>query len=267
MMRKVFFFLSLTVMLASCSEYNKLLKSTDYDKRFEYAKAYFEQGKYSRSYNLLKDIVTLFKGTDKAEESLYLLARSAYMQKDYQSSGALFTTYYKNFPKGEYTELARYYSGMGYYMASPEPKLDQSDTYRAIEELNGFLDYYPASDKSDEVRALIFTLQEKLAEKELLSVRLYYNLGTYRGNNYEAAVVTARNALRDFPYTEYKEDFEILILRSRYQEALHSVDEKKRERFRNVIDEYYGYTNDFPDGKYIKEANKIFDVAQKYVTD
>lgn len=266
-MRKVFFLLLVSVIVSSCSEYNKLLKSTDYDKRFEYAKTYFEQGKYSRTYNLLKDIVTLFKGTNKAEESLYLLARSAYMQKDYQSSGALFTAYYKNYPKGEYAELSRYYSGMGYYNASPEPKLDQSDTYKAIEELTGFLDYYPASEKADEVRTLVFTLQEKLAEKELLSVRLYYNLGTYRGNNYEAAVVTARNALKDFPYTEYKEEFEILILRSRYQEALHSVDEKKRERFRNVIDEYYGYTNDFPEGKYIKEANRIFDVAQKYVTD
>ena len=127
------------------------------------------------------------------------------------------------------------------------------------------------SDISDLISRMtpeqLAALKEKLAEKELLSVKLYYNLGTYRGNNYEAAVVTARNALKDYPYTEYKEEFEILILRSRYQEALHSVDEKKRERFRNVIDEYYGYTNDFPEGKYIKEANKIFDVAQKYVTD
>lgn len=264
---KILFFVVALIGATSCNEYNKLLKSTDYELRFEYAKAYFEQGKYSRTYNLLKDVITLYKGTDKAEESLYLLARSAYMQKDYQSSGAYFEAYYKNYPRGEYAELSRYYAGIGYSKASPEPKLDQTDTYKAIEELQNFVDYYPNSDKAEEVRALIFTLQEKLAEKELLSVKLYYNLGNYRGNNYQAAVITANNALMDYPFTEYKEDFAILILRSRYQEALQSVEEKKLERFRGVIDEYYNYINEFPEGEYKKEAEKILKTAQKYVND
>ena len=78
---KILFFVVALICATSCNEYNKLLKSTDYELRFEYAKAYFEQGKYSRTYNLLKDVITLYKGTDKAEESLYLLARSAFMQK------------------------------------------------------------------------------------------------------------------------------------------------------------------------------------------
>lgn len=254
-------------MAVSCDEYNKLLKSNDYDKRFEYAKTYFEQGKYSRCYNMLKDIVTLFKGTDKAEESLYLLARSAYMQGDYQSSGVYFVTYYKNYPRGQYAELARYYAGIGYSKASPEPKLDQADTYKAIEELKGFLDYYPKSDKVEEVKSIIFTLQEKLAEKELLSAKLYYNLGNYRGNNYVSAVITAQNGIRDYPNTKYKEDFEMIILRSKYQEALQSVTEKKEERFRGTIDEYFGYINEFPDGKYLKEAQKILNSAQEYIND
>lgn len=255
------------IVVTSCNEYNKLLKSTDYELRFEYAKTYFEQGKYSRTYNLLKDVVTLYKGTDKAEESLYLLARSAYMQKDYEASGAYFSAYYRNYPKGEYAELSRYYTGIGYSKASPEPKLDQTDTYKAIEELKDFIDYYPNSDKVDEVRALIYELQEKLAEKELLTVKLYYNLGNYRGNNYQAAIITANNAIMDYPFTKYKEDFEMLILRSRYQEASQSVEEKKLERFRGVIDEYYNYVNEFPEGKYKKEADKILKTAQKYVND
>ena len=131
---KIVSVIAICIFVASCSEYNKLLKSTDYELRFEHAKAYFEQGKYARTYNLLKDVVTLYKGTDKAEESLYLLARSAYMQKDYTASGAYFEAYYRNYPRGEYAELSRYYTGIGYSKASPEPKLDQSDTYKAIDE-------------------------------------------------------------------------------------------------------------------------------------
>ncbi|MBR4962648.1 MAG: outer membrane protein assembly factor BamD, partial [Muribaculaceae bacterium] len=170
------------IFVTSCSEYNKLLKSTDYELRYEYAKIYFEQGKYARTYNLLKDVITLYKGTDKAEESLYLLARSAFMQKDYTSSGAYFEAYYRSYPRGEYAELSRYYTGIGYSKASPEPKLDQTDTYKAIKELKDFLDYYPQSEKAEEVQNLILELQEKLAEKELLTVKLYYDLGDYRGN-------------------------------------------------------------------------------------
>ncbi len=264
---KILSLLAICIVVTSCNEYNKLLKSTDYELRYEYAKTYFEQGKYARTYNLLKDVITLYKGTYKAEESLYLLAQSAYMQKDYQSSGAYFEAYYRNYPRGEYAELARYYTGIGYSKASPEPKLDQTDTYKAIDELKNFLDYYPQSDKAEEIRNLIFELQEKLAEKELLTVKLYYNLGDYRGNNYQAAIITANNAIMDYPYTNYKEDFEMMILRSRYQEAVKSVIEKKKERFRGVIDEYYNYVNEFPEGKYKKEADKILKVAQKYVND
>lgn len=264
---KIVSIIAICIFVASCSEYNKLLKSTDYELRFEHAKAYFEQGKYARTYNLLKDVVTLYKGTDKAEESLYLLARSAYMQKDYTASGAYFEAYYRNYPRGEYAELSRYYTGIGYSKASPEPKLDQSDTYKAIDELKNFIDYYPQSDKVEEVRALILELQEKLVEKELLTVKLYYNLGNYRGNNYQAAIITANNAVMDYPYTKYKEEFAVMILRSRYQEASQSVLEKKKERFRGVIDEYYNYVNEFPEGKYLKEAEKILKTAQKYVND
>lgn len=249
----------------SCSEYNKLLKSSDYELRFEMAKMYFEEGKYSKTQNLLKDIVSMFKGTKRAEESLYLLARSAYLQGDYGSSGVYFETYYRNYPNGEYTELARYYTGMGYSEASPEPRLDQTNTYLAIEQLNSFLDYYPKSEKKDEITELIFTLQEKLAEKELLSAKLYLNLGDYRGNNYISAVVTAQNGIKDFPYSKYKEDFSIIILRAKYQEAQHSVVEKKAERFRNSIDEYYSYITEYPNGKYKKEAEGIYKVANQYI--
>ena len=35
--------------LSSCGEYNKLLKSTDYEYKYEAAKNYFAKGQYGRS--------------------------------------------------------------------------------------------------------------------------------------------------------------------------------------------------------------------------
>lgn len=59
----------------------------------------------------------------------------------------------------------------------------------------------------------------------------------------------------------------MIILKSKFQEAYHSVDEKKIERFREVVDEYYSFINDFPDGKNRKEADNIFKIANRFVNN
>ena len=254
-------------VLTSCGEYQRAQKSTDYDYKLDFARRAFEQKKYAQATSILEDIVTVFKGTDKAEESLYLLALSYYENKDYVNSGAYFKTYYNRYPKGKYAELARFYCGYGYYLDSPEAQLDQTGTIKAIEELQSFLDFYPRSEKVTIAQNAIFELQDKLTLKQLQNAQLYYNLGTYMGNNYESAVIVARNAIKDYPYSRYKEELEMLILKSRFQEAMNSVPEKRQERFRVVIDEYYSFINNYPDGPNRHEADNIFATASRQVKD
>jgi outer membrane protein assembly factor BamD len=209
----------------------------------------------------------VFKGTSKAEETLYLLALSYYENKDYTNSAEYFHLYYTRYPKGKYAELARFYSGYGYYLDSPEPQLDQSGTMKAIEELQGFLDFFPRSDKVSIAQNAIFELQDKLTLKELQNAQLYYNLGNFMGNNYESAVIVAQNAVKNYPYSKYKEDLELLILKARYQEAAQSVDEKKAERFREVLDEYDSFINNYPDTANRSEADNIYKIASKYAAE
>ena len=138
---------------------------------------------------------------------------------------------------------------------------------KAIEELQNFLEFFPKSDKVSIAQNAIFELQDKLVKKELENATLYYNLGNFMGNNYESAVIVAKNALKDYPYSKYKEQLELLILKARYQEANQSTDEKKEERFRVVIDEYYSFINDFPESEDRDEADNIFKIANKHVKD
>lgn len=260
-----FFAILLSVLLlSSCGEYLQVQKSTDPDVKLDYARRAFAQKKYVQAYTILQDVITVFKGTEKAEESLYLLAMSHYENKEYLDASLYFQTYYQRYPKGKYAELARFYSGYGYYLDSPEPQLDQSGTMKAIEELQAFLDYFPKSDKVSIAQNAIFELQDKLTLKELQNAQLYYNLGTYLGNNYQSAVIVAKNAIKNYPYSKYKEDLEMLVLKARYQEANLSVDEKKAERFRDVIDEYYSFINNYPDGPNRHEADNIYKIALKY---
>ena len=172
-MRKFYPIIISLLLLTSCGEYNKVLKSTDANVKFEYAKKAFEKGKYGQACTLLSEIVTVMKGTEHAEEALYLLGLSHFENKDYISSGAYFKTYYTHYPKGKYAELARFYSGYGYYLDSPEPQLDQTTTHKAIEELQNFLDYFPKSDKVSIAQNAIFELQDKLVLKELQNAVLY----------------------------------------------------------------------------------------------
>lgn len=248
----------------SCGEYQKAQKSTDYDYKFDYAKRAFENKKYTQAAYLLQECSTVFKGSERAEDALYLLGLSHFENKEYVDASEIFRTYYIRFPKGKYCELARFYAGYGYYLDSPEPQLDQSGTIKAIEELKGFIDYFPGSDKVSIAQNAIFELQEKLTLKQLMNAQLYYNLGNYLANNYESAVIVAKNAIKDYPYSKYKEDLELLVLKARYQEASLSVDEKKADRFRDVLDEYYSYINNYPDSPNRQEAENIYKIASKY---
>ncbi len=266
-MFKKFIYVLMLAALCSCGEYQKAQKSRDFEYKFAYAKKAFEQKRYAQASTLLKECITVFKGTQKAEESLYLLGMSEYENKDYYSAGTYFKMYYTRYPRGKYAELARFYCGYGYYLDSPEAQLDQTGTLTAIEELNGFLEYFPQSDRVRQAQQAVFDLQDKLTLKQLQNAQLYYNLGTYMGNNYESAIIVAQNAVKDYPYSKYKEDLEMLVLKSKFQEANLSIDERKIDRFREVLDEYYNFTNNYPESKYTDEANNILKITQKYVKD
>ena len=134
-------------VLSSCGEYNKVLKSTDYEYKYEAAKSYFAKGQNSRAATILEELIPILKGTANGEESLYMLAMTYYNQGDFVTASHYFNTYYTTYPRGTYTELARFHSGKALFLDTPEPRLDQSSTYKAIQELQMFLEYFPASQR------------------------------------------------------------------------------------------------------------------------
>lgn len=262
-MRRLLFFIPLVLALASCGEYTKVLKSHDIEYKFDYAKKAYEKKNFEQAYTLLSEIATPLRGTAKGEEALFLLGMSYFESKDFDQSAVHFKTYYTRYPKGKYAELARFYSGYGYYLDSPDPQLDQSYTLKAIEEFQGFLDHFPKSDRVTVAQNAIFEMQDKLTLKELQNAQLYYNLGNFMGNNYESAIIVSQNALKEYPFSKYKEEFEFLILKSKFQIAKQSVDERRNERYKDVVDEYYSFSNNYPESKHRKEAETIHKIAQK----
>jgi outer membrane protein assembly factor BamD len=264
----------LVFMLCSCTgEYNKVMKSSDYDYRYEYAKQCFAEGKYGKAENLLFDLISLKKGSDEAQESLYMLAMSQYMNKDYESASETFRKYFSTYPKSQYAEQASYYVGRSLYESAPEPRLDQSPTIGAIDAFQQFMDLFPYSSLRQQAQNYLFELQDKLVQKELLSAKLYYNLGGYFGNinansesNYISCIVTAQNALKSYPYSNWREDFSLIIMKSKFKLAENSSEDKRVERYRDAEDECYGFINEYPESKDKSLAEKYIAKCKKFTT-
>ncbi len=261
------------MLFASCAkEFNAVYKSTDYDYRYEYAKEQYMRGSYQRASLLLGDMVTVTKGTDKGEECLFLYGMATYNGKDYESAAEIFKKYYTSYPKGMYAELASYNIGECLYATVPEPRLDQAPTYQAMKAYQDFIDVYSTSAHKEDAEKKLYELQDKLVMKELINAKLYYNLGTYfgnctnGGNNYEACIVTAQNAIKDYPFTTLREEFAVLIMKSKYELAVHSIKEKQSVRFQDAEDECYGFINEYPDSKDRNAAEAYIEKCKKYTT-
>ena len=271
-MKKYVISLSILMMLLTgcASEFNRVYKTTDNDYKYEFAKECFARGKFTQAITLLQELVTIQKGTDNAQECLYMLAMAEYCDRDYESASETFKKYYQTYPKGIYAEQAAFYIGQSLYQSTPEPRLDQTATVNAISAYQDFLDFFPESQLKAKASSRMFELTDKLVLKEYLSAKLYYNLGDYFGNctnggsNFEACIVTSENALKTYPFTTMREEFAVLIMKSKYELARQSVEDKKIERYRDAEDECYGFINEYPESverktaeRYIKKCKEI----------
>lgn len=250
-------------VLVGCGEYQALLKSNDPELKYEKALEYFNRKEYAKAQTLLDDVTSYYRGTERSEDVLAYLARSYMGQKAYGSAAQYYEAYIRNYPKGKYATEARFQIGHCYYLDSPDPRLDQEITRKGIDALEQFIELFPDSPYSEQAMEEAAELTEKLAMKELYSARLYYNLGSYLGNNYLSCEIISRNALKNYPDTQYAEEFHWLILQAKYQQTVISYEEKRLERARETQDECYNFMTDFPESKHRSQVERMLREMQK----
>lgn len=248
--------LFLLLLFSSCSDYNKILQSTDYEFKKNKAIEYYENGEYVKSATLLKGVFNTYRGTSQASDVYYYYTESFVGMGDYLLAGQYFRSLLNDIPGSKYAEESQFMSGYCYYKVSPKPRLDQTVTQKAIDALQLFTSLYPASERADEAKSLIAELRDKLVYKSYLTGKLYYDMG-----NYKAAVVALSNSIADYPESSYKEDLMFMLLESRYLLAVNSVDSKKEQRLSEALDEYFTFVDEFPDSEHRKDADKFYDVT------
>lgn len=251
------------MIVSSCSEYSRLLKSTDYNKKYDAAISFYEQKDYSKALALLQELVSVYRGTAKGEKIMYYYAYATYAVGDYLLAGYHFNNFVKTFPASDKTEECAFMYAYCYYLESPKYSLDQTDTKSAIKELQYFINKYPDSKRKEECNNLITRLRGKLEEKYYKISKQYYFL-----DDYQAAVTSFENVLKDFPDTKYREELMYMIVKSNYIFATKSTDKKKTERFKAAVDSYNKFVSYFPENsKYIKEVEGFYSSAKKQLED
>jgi len=259
--KKLFAILTIILLSLSASakknEYKAIMKTGTLEQKYEYAIKCFNEKDYKKTIALLEDVQAGFRGTETAQHIIYYLAQSYIKKKDYESGIHYTESYLASYPRGEYVEECDFMLAYCHYKLSPDFELDQTSTYAAVDQLNKCLLLYPMSDKAADAKIMLEEMKDKLAQRELSNATLYYNLGMYRGNNYRAAVVTATNAMTDYPDCKYIEQFAYIIVKSKYKETMNSTDKMIYERCEDSADECYYFLNEYPDTKYRKEVEKM----------
>lgn len=248
------------VLLSSCGQYEKLLKSEDFELKKTKAKEYFADGQYVKVTELLTQILPRFRATEEAEDLNWMNCQSYYGMKDYFMAGSYFKSFIDQFPFGKHAEEANYMSALCDYNISPKPELDQSNTKNAIEGFNIYLNRFPNSPRTEECKKMIAELQDKLVEKSYLNAKLYYDM-----KQYKAAVVALNNSLKEYATTKYREKMMYLKLNSLFQYAELSMVNKQKERYQAALDDYYSFMEEFPKSTYSKDVNGIYQKTNKFL--
>ncbi|MDF1546300.1 MAG: outer membrane protein assembly factor BamD [Bacteroidales bacterium] len=248
-----------TSLLGTSCKYQKLLKSSDSDLKFDKAKQYYEDGDYAKAMTIFEQLIPIFRGTDKGEEVSYLFAYCNYYVKDYILAGHYFRRFAGSFPNSEHAEESSFMSAYCYYLDAPKPSLDQETTRKAIQEFQLYISRYPKSERIQECNDLVDELRRRLEKKSYDNAMLYY-----RVEQYKAAVVSLKSSLKEFPDTDYREDILYYIIKSNYKYALMSIYGKTKERLEDTLRDYKVFIKTYPNSKYNKDVAKIYvDVTDK----
>lgn len=240
------------VLLVSCSDFNRALKSTDLEYKWTTAQKYYDQESWDRAIPLLEELIVLTRGTQRSEEVNYKHAKSHFAMKDYTLASYYLANFVRTFPTSKYAEECSFLSAYCYYKNSPIHELDQQDTRIAIDQMQLFMVRYPYTTLKDSCNTLIDRMRDKLELKAYEAAQQYFHM-----QNYQAASVSLRSFNREWPNSAFREQAMLNILQADHQLALNSIETKRKERLAEAIRSYRNFADAFPQSRSLPEADRI----------
>ena len=187
-------------------------------------------------------------------------------KKNYTTAGYYFDRFAENYPKSSKKEEAAFLSAYSYKLASPVFSLDPTDTNKALDAFQEFINTYPDSDKLAEANKHYAELRIKLQRKSFEIAKTYYRTADFDLRNYKAAIQAFDNLLSDFLGSEFKEEALYYRLKAAHDFVLKSFDRRKLERIKDAIEAYEKLKRNFPESQYMEDSNQMLATLQKEQT-
>jgi outer membrane protein assembly factor BamD len=271
-------FFIVTVLLSSCTvwqkartgfglftskdstSFNKVMKSKDYDFQLRMADKYYARKDYNHAQQIYEELFPILKGGPQFEDLYYKFAFCSFYLKDYANAENLFKGFVEVFPNSTKAEEMDYMRAYTFYKQSPKAELDQTNTTKTIGFMQAFINTHPGSPKIKDATDIIEKCHAKMELKDFKNAQLYYDL-----TQYKAAGIVFNTMLNTYPDSDKSDLYKLFVIRSYYQYATLSIDEKKEDRFQDVITECNDFTDRYPESKFIKEVQGYLSSSQNII--
>ncbi len=249
-MKKGLLLLGVFLMLASCSEYQKVLKSEDAGKKYTFAENLYNQAivendkaAFRKALRIFEQIVPQYRGKPQGEKLTFLFADTYYQLGDNQLAGYQFERFVATYPNSDKAEEATFKSAKSYYQDSPRYDLDQAETVKAIGELQKYIDKYPNGEFLDQANEYTAELRIKLEKKAYEIAKQYHHT-----ENYKSAIVAFNNFILEYPGSPFREAAFYHRFDSAYELAINSYQVLMEERLKTAKGHYNSYKKYYPEG-------------------
>jgi len=138
--KKLFVSLSLLGLLASCAIQSASTKGLD---KYQQAVAQYEAKKYYAAAQLFEEVLPQLRGKSNEASAHFYRAYCNFYEKQYVQSANRFKYFRKTFLLDPRLEEALYMQAQSLYLESPDSRLSQISTQKAIPLFRSYLQRYP----------------------------------------------------------------------------------------------------------------------------
>jgi outer membrane protein assembly factor BamD len=274
----IVFFVAVTT-LASCSFYqktmkslglakgskgeksfSKVMKSKDYDFKLRMAEKYYVRKDYNRAQQLYQDLFPVLKGSPQFEDLYYKFAYCSFYLKDFTNAENLFKGFVEVFPNSAKAEEMDYMRAFTFYNQSPKYQLDQTTTTKTMGFMQAFINTHPGSARIKDATDIIDKCRAKLEMKDFQNAELYFNVGQYK-----AAGIVFNILMNTYPDSEKSDQYKLYVIKSDYMFASLSIPDKMEDRYQQVITDCNDFVDRFPDSKLTKEVQNYLNTTQNNI--
>jgi outer membrane protein assembly factor BamD len=160
---------------------------------FEEAFYYYEDGEYTKSIEKFKDLIYKYPGSALVEQARYYLADAYYLSRDYILASSEFELLNREFPQGQFSDVALFKAGLAYASMGRRVERDQSESKKAMDTFQNLLTKYPNTEYADTVRDHLGLIQDKMAQKEYKTALFYYE-----AQMYDSAIIYLKSVISNY---------------------------------------------------------------------